>query len=79
MSEKARNDQEEPEDHDCYIQQVCDTIHVFPMADVLEHNTSGVGECWCQPEIDYDGYGNRVCIHQQFTDDTPPFEGDKVH
>lgn len=54
---------------DCYIITTYDTIHVYPMEDVRPHNVSGCGVCWCDPYFDYDGLGNRVCVHQQFDND----------
>ena len=36
-------------------------IHVYPEADLREHDTSG-RDCWCCPEIDHEN-GTPIIIH----------------
>ncbi len=40
------------------------TVHVFPVNDVVEHDTENFDECVCGPDVEYlDGGGKLVSHH----------------
>ena len=56
-----------------------ETVHIYPLEDVMEHLVDGQGPCWCRPTYDVNGLGDRVCIHNKFDAEYEPNTGDKVH
>ena len=44
--------------------EIAKDVHVFPIDDLLEHNTDS-GECMCDPEVIVEG-GSLIYVHNSY-------------